>query len=168
MSHVTEKLAEFIFEELPAAEMARARQHLADCSNCRDQVERFQQTLAILRSAPAEEPPRSIVFEFEKPARRLWKWFPAAAAIAALVVMTIALAGRVHVEWRDSQVTVAFGQSISGPEPDPAAELALELERVKGHLAILQSRQDAVERDTTVIAATVEPLTRGLRSPAGD
>ena len=68
MSHITERLAEFIFEELPATEMAEARRHLAECANCRDQVNRFQQTISMLQTSPELEPPRNIVFEFQKPA----------------------------------------------------------------------------------------------------
>src|SRR5262245_15778118 len=111
MSHITEKLAEFVFEEMSAKEMADARQHMSECANCREQVERFQQTLTMLKTSPEIEPPRNVVFEFEKPvASRLWRWFPAAAAIAALLVMTVALANRVHVQWGHSQLTIAFGQ----------------------------------------------------------
>src|SRR2546427_10404948 len=99
MSHITEKLTEFIFEELSPPEMAEAKRHLTECSNCRDQVDRFQQTLALLRTAPEIEPPRNIVFEFEKPvAGRLWRWLPAAVAIAAVFVPTHSVGGPVHIQ----------------------------------------------------------------------
>jgi predicted anti-sigma-YlaC factor YlaD len=147
--------------------MGEATRHIAECSNCREQVERFQQTLAMLRTAPEPEPPRDIVFEFEKP-RRLWKWLPAAAMTAALLIVTIALAGRVHMQWHDSQVTIAFGQTAPAPQVDQTAALATELERLKGHVAFLEGRQEAVERNTVAIATTIEPLTRTLRAPTGD
>src|SRR6185369_14600508 len=167
MSHVTEKLAEFIFEELSAAEMTQAQQHLTGCSNCREQVERFQKTLTMLQAAPDLEPPRNIVFEFEKPAaNRFWRWFPAMAALAAVLLVTVALVGRVHMQWHDSQLTVAFGQPVA-PQADQTAELATELQRVKGYIALLESRQQRVERDQIVIAAKLPPSTAG-RSPAGD
>src|SRR5947207_3012839 len=119
MSHVTDRLAEFIFEEISPAEMAAAKQHLTECANCAEQVDRFRQTLKMLRAAPDLEPPRDIVFEFEKPAaRRIWRWLPAAVAVAAVFVMTIALAGRVHMQWHDSQLTVAFGQTIPSAQAD--------------------------------------------------
>src|SRR5436190_23006614 len=112
MSHLTEKISEFVFEELPKSEMAEARKHLNECADCREQVENFQQTFMKLKAAPELEPPRNIVFDFEQPAaRRVWRWFPAAVAVAALLLVTIALAGRVHVQWHDSELTIAFGQS---------------------------------------------------------
>jgi len=168
MSHVTEKLAEFIFEELPPQEMTEAKRHLTECANCREQVDRFQNTLTMLQAAPDLEPPRNIVFEFEKPAAsRFWRWFPAATALAAVLVMMIALAGRVHMQWHDSQFTVAFGETVPA-QTDQTAELATELQRVKGYLALLESRQRAVEQNTMVIASKIQPGPRAERSPAGD
>jgi predicted anti-sigma-YlaC factor YlaD len=170
MSHVTEKLAEFIFEELPAPEMAEARRHVAECTQCREQVSRFQQTLSVLQTAPDLEPPRNLVFEFEKPTRRrFWRWFPAAAALAGIFVMAVALAGRVHVQWNDSKLTIAFGDTVtSSSQPDAAAALATEIQRMKGHLAYLEDRQQAVERNTMVMAATIQPIVQAQRPPTGD
>src|SRR5262245_46983593 len=168
MSHVTEKIAEIIFEELPAQEIAAAKQHLAECAACQEQVDRFQQTLAMLKAAPDAELPRNIVFEFEKPVNRIWRWFPATVAIAALLLVTIALVGRVHIQWHDSQLTIAFGQAVSPAQADAAADLATEIQRMKGHMAYLEGRQQAVERDTIAIAATIQPVVRAQRSPTGD
>ena len=169
MSHITEKLAEFIFEEMSANEMADARQHLSECANCREQVERFQHTLTMLKAAPEIEPPRNIVFEFEKPATsRVWRWFPAAAAIAALLLITVALASRVHVQWSNSQLTIAFGQPIAPAQTDTTATLASDIQRMQGRLAYLEGQQQALERDQIVIATAIQPVARAQRSPAGD
>jgi len=168
MSHITERLAEFIFEELPATEMAEARRHLAECANCRDQVNRFQQTISMLQTSPVLEPPRNIVFEFQKPARRFWRWFPAAAAVAAVLLMVITLTGRLHVEWNDSKLTIAFGQTVTTPQPDASAELATEIQRMKGHLAYLEDRQQAIETKTMVMASTIQPIVQAQRPPSGD
>ena len=167
MSHLTERIAEFVFEELPAAEMAEATRHLTECASCREEVGRFQQTFAKLKAAPELDPPRNIVFEFGRPAvSRMWRWFPAAAAIAALLLITVALVGRVHLQWHDSQLTIAFGQ-ITSPSTDQDA-LAVEIQRLQGHLAYLEGRQQRVERDAIVTASTIELLARGQRPPSGD
>jgi anti-sigma factor RsiW len=168
MSHLGEKIAEFVFEELPSAEMAEARMHLAACTSCREDVARFQRTFGLLKAAPDVEPPRNIVFEFERPVtRRFWRWLPAACAVAALLLVTVALAGRVHLQWHDSQLTIAFGQSIPA-QTDQTAELAAELQRVKGYVAYLDNRQQAVEQDTVLIAAKMQQAARAQHSPAGD
>jgi anti-sigma-K factor RskA len=91
MPHLTEKVAEFIFGELSAQEMAEAQRHLTQCSDCRQQVEQFQTTYAMLKTSPDVEPPRRIMFEFEKPRTTAWIWrwlapMAASAAVAALVV----------------------------------------------------------------------------------
>jgi predicted anti-sigma-YlaC factor YlaD len=167
MSHLTEKLAEFVFEELPEPEMAEAKRHLTECASCREQVERFQQTFLKLKVAPDVELPRNIVFDFERPAKsRVWRWFPAAAAIAALLLITIALAGRVHIQWHDSQLTIAFGE-ITAPSTDQDA-LEVEIQRLQGHVAYLESRQQVFERDAILTASTIELLARGQRPSSGD
>jgi predicted anti-sigma-YlaC factor YlaD len=166
MSHITEKLAEFVFEELSLSEMTEAKMHLNECVGCREDLTRFQRTLGVLKTSSDLEPPRNVVFEFEKPAsNRFWRWFPATAAIAALLLITVALIGRVHFQWRDSQLTIAFGQPIAPAQADQTAELAAELQRVKGYLAYLDNRQQAVERDTVVIAARMQPGVQAPRSP---
>ena len=169
MSHITEKLAEFVFEEMSANEMADARQHVSECANCREHVERFQRTLAMLKAAPEIEPPRNVVFEFEKPvARRFWRWFPAAAAIAALLLITVALTSRVHVQWGNSQLTISFGQPIAPAQTDTTATLASDIQRMQGRLAYLEGQQQALERDQIVIATAIQPVARTRRAPAGD
>jgi anti-sigma factor RsiW len=94
MSHLKEKLAEFVFEELSPEEMSGARSHLAECGECRSEVQAFRQTLAFLRTSHDVEPPRRILFESEKPAAAGWasRWLsPAAAAIAASLLTAFLL-----------------------------------------------------------------------------
>ena len=98
---------------------------------------------------------------------RLWRWFPAVAALAAILLVTIALAGRVHIQWRDSQVTIAFGQNIPAVDPNQAA-LTAEIQRLQGHLAYLEDRQQRVESDTIATASQIQLLARGQRTPPGD
>jgi len=168
MSHLTDKVAEFVFDELSSGERAEAVKHLTECAPCREQVEQFEHTLHQLKASPDLDLPRDIVFESEKPsAARFWRWLPATAAIAALLLVTIALAGRVHIQWHDSQLTIAFGQSIPPAQTDQTAELRAELQRVKGYLAFLDNQQEAIKRDQFVIAARI-PAALRTGSPTGD
>jgi len=169
MSHITEKVADFVFEELSASEMVEARKHIASCDECQTRVEQFQHTLSMLKTSPELEPPRDIVFEFEKrPAKRFWQWMPAAVAVAALLLIAIALAGRVHVQWHDSQLTIAFGQTISSEQTDQAAKLDSEIQNLKVSLAFLQRKQEEAARNTMLLGMKIEPIAGAQRSPTGD
>src|SRR5437867_3434548 len=94
MSHLSDKLTELIFEELSASEMAEAKRHLAQCSDCRQQVEQFQRTHAMLRALPDVDPPRHIIFA--PPERPAWlgifDWraaLPVSAAVALILAMFV-------------------------------------------------------------------------------
>ncbi|MBI4474834.1 MAG: hypothetical protein HY646_19335 [Acidobacteria bacterium] len=164
--HLIEKLAEFVFVELSESEMAETREHIAACADCRTRVEHFQKTHAMLRASPDLDLPRNIVFELEKPSLNRFRWLTPAAA-AALFVVVIALAGVIHVRWRDSQLTIAFGQIIPPAENNQTA-LAAEIQRLQGHLAYLEARQQSVERDAIATASRIQLIARAQRSPAGD
>ena len=91
MAHLNDKLADFFYEELPATEMVEARRHVADCGECRAQVQLFERTHLALKNLPDAEPPRSVIFaqpERTAPGRVLdWRFLaPMAAAFAALVI----------------------------------------------------------------------------------
>jgi len=94
MNHINDKIAEFVFEELPIQEMKAANAHLAECSGCREQVEQFQSIHARLKTSPDLEPPRRILFEFEKPrvSSWMWRWLAPMAASAAVSLAVVNLA----------------------------------------------------------------------------
>lgn len=129
MQHLGERITDYIFGELPASEMAEAQRHLSQCADCAMAVEQFQHTHSMLKASPDLNPPRSVVFEFEKPAtNRFWKWVAPVAA-AAVLLLGVALLAQVHIQWKDSQLTIAFGQ-ILPPVPQPAvASQPLVVER---------------------------------------
>jgi len=91
MAHLNDKLADFFYEELPASEMVEARRHVAECGECRTQLQLFEKTHLALKALPEAEPPRRVVFApGARPARwgvLDWRFLvPMAAAVAALVL----------------------------------------------------------------------------------
>jgi hypothetical protein len=115
MSHLSQKIAEFVLGELSPTDAADAQQHLAGCSDCRIEVEAFRRTHLYLKTSIDAEPPRRIIFEAEKRSI-MWRWLVPIGAAAA-VVLAAWIAAPVHVRWTDSQITIAFGQV---PEVPPA------------------------------------------------
>jgi anti-sigma factor RsiW len=108
MRHLGERLTDFVFGELSSNDMEEARRHVDVCGACRDQVEQFERTRSMLRMSPDAEPPRRIMFEFERP-RAIWRWL-VPAGVAAAVMMAVLIAAPIQIQWRDSQLTVAFGK----------------------------------------------------------
>ena len=178
MSHLTEKLAEFVFEELSAEEMAGAKRHLAQCSDCREQVEQFQLTHAMLRTSADVEPPRRIMFEFEKPraVAWIWRWLAPMAASAAVAFAVVSLTPRpapqivqpvvqqqaaaqpvqpVAAEPVDYQKIQAFLTSELNKRD---AAHATELRSIKGNIAWLEKYQDVVNTKTEKNGAVIEYL----------
>src|SRR5436190_23660522 len=96
MTHLTDKIAEFVFGELSASEMTEGQRHLAQCPDCRQQVERFQGTYAMLKTSPDTEPPRRVLFEFEKrpTSAWIWRWLAPMATSAAVAVAIVTLTPR--------------------------------------------------------------------------
>src|SRR5687767_15094157 len=110
MTHLGERITDYIFGELTAVEMVEAQRHIAACADCHKQVEHFELTRAMLQTSPDVEPPRRIAFEVEK--RRtsdLWRWL-VPAGVAAAILLVVLLAAPMQIQWNDSQVTIAFGR----------------------------------------------------------
>src|SRR2546423_15026168 len=121
MTHLGEHITDFVFGELSASEMDEARRHIAGCEACRQEVEQFERTRSMLKMLPDVEPPRSIVFEVERPGTA-WRWLvPVAAAAAILIAVLIALP--TQVQWRDSQLTIAFGKTAVQPVSTPVTTI---------------------------------------------
>ena len=171
MEHMTDKIAEFVFGDLSASETSSAKQHLADCSDCRLEVEAFQHTHAILRMSPDVEPPRRILFEASRPAAKTWIWqwlSPAGAAIAASLLTAVLMRPEVQpgppqpaepaivrlqpapaVQPIDSDRVIAeFRALLTSELRKRDAAQTSELEAVRTQLAYLESLQLAMRRET--------------------
>ena len=112
MSHLEDRLAEFVYEELRASEMREARQHVAQCMECQGRVSEFQKVQHALETVPDLEVPRRVVFvESRKSPAKTWLplgWLvPSATAVA--LVLALVVAGPIHFDRQESGVTIAFG-----------------------------------------------------------
>ena len=127
MSHLEDRLAEFVFEELPSEEMTTARRHVAQCLECQGRVSDFQKIRHSLEQLPDVDLPRRMVFVPEsaslKRSPRSWFSFAWAVpgAVAAVLVVALVLAGPLRMEWGDQGVRVALGQEIAEPQAAPVA-----------------------------------------------
>jgi anti-sigma factor RsiW len=158
--HLNEKLAEYVYEELPAAEMAEARRHVAGCAECGDRVKDFERIHQALRAMPDVDLPRRVVIEPAKAARvRTFlpvRWLaPVGAAVA--LVLALAVVGPIHADWHDSQLTIAFGKTPStnvapapvvAPQPVDYKRLAEEVRAQNA--AFLQEELARLEKEVTV------------------
>lgn len=180
MAHLDDKVAEFFYEELPASEMDDARQHAAECAECRQRVEKFEKTHLALRQSPELDVPRHIVFA--PPVPRSWwpvlDWrvaVPLAASAAALIISVLVALSPVPAP-----------VSVAAPAPSPAvvqaqeidysrilsearrsdrewlaSELAKrdrEIRQLQGELAYYESFQRAVRKETLENASSIQLL----------
>jgi anti-sigma-K factor RskA len=176
MPHLTEKVAEFIFGELSAQEMAEAQRHLTQCSDCREQVEQFQTTYAMLKTSPDVEPPRRILFEFEKPRASawIWRWLAPMAASAAVAALVVTFTPRPQQPPQVIERRVVE-QQASAPQAQPVdyqkiiddfreeikqrdAAQGRQLQQVRHDVALLDHYQQAVERETWDNASSIQKL----------
>jgi anti-sigma factor RsiW len=132
MSHLEDRLGEFIYEELPASEMETAKRHVSQCLECQGRVADFQAVQHALETVPDVDVPRRTVFvESREPGSKTWlglRWLVPSATAAALV-LALVIAGPIHFDWRGSGMTIAFGAQ---PEPAPVevAEAPIVIEPV--------------------------------------
>ncbi len=112
MSHLEDRLAEFVFEELTEPEMATVRQHVAQCLECQGRVSSFRTVQHSLEQLPDVEVPRRMVFlpsaTESKSSGWLWKW-GVPAAIAAVLMLAVLLSGSLRFERNPSGYAVVLG-----------------------------------------------------------
>lgn len=174
MTHVTDKIAEFVFGELSASEMAEGQRHLAQCSDCRQQVESFQGTYAMLKASPDTEPPRRVLFEFEKRPTPgwIWRWLAPMATSSAVAVAIVSLSPRPQPQIIERVVQ----QQVAAPAPAAAqpvnyqqivdelraelkkrdVEQAKQFDRVRDEMMFLHRTQQALEKDTDLNSSAIQ------------
>jgi Tfp pilus assembly protein FimV len=189
MAHLNDRLAEFFYGELPASEMTEARRHVAECAECRGQVEQFQRTHLALRASPDLDPPRQIIFAppETRPAWAIFDWrvfAPLSTAAAALVIALF-----VALSPQPAAVTVsAPPAATSAPVVVQAQEVDYErivnevrrserawtagelekrdkeIQRLQGELAYYQSFQRAVMKGNWENGASIQLLAQRMGS----
>jgi hypothetical protein len=131
MAHLGDRLAEFFYGELMPPEMADARRHVAECGECRLQVEQFERTHLALKSLPDEDLPRHIVFA--EPERRSWfsvfasRFGAPLTAAAALVIAVLALV-------RPVPVPAPMYVSVPAPVPVSVQSQEIDYDRIARNL----------------------------------
>ncbi len=168
MSHLEDRLAEFVFEELPSEEMTTARRHVAQCLDCQGRVSDFQKIRHSLEQLPDVDLARRMVFVPESPSlkRSPRSWFSFAwavpGAVAAALVVAVVLVGPISMEWGDQGVRIAFGQEIAEPQAAPVVAAVdydnLDYEFIAARLeSELQIRVDAqLQQFDSEIARLIE------------
>jgi anti-sigma factor RsiW len=120
MTHLGERITDYVFGEMSGKELEEARRHIADCSQCRDEVSQVERTRATLRLSQDLEPPRHITFEVEKRPAFNWRWLAPIGAAAA-VIIAVLIAAPMSIQWNESQLTISFG---TAPAPAVRNETA--------------------------------------------
>ncbi len=186
MAHLTDKVADFFYGELPVSEMADARRHIAECADCRADVQQFEMTHLALKALPDLDPPRRIVFP--PPQRRPWSsvldWrvlTPLTAAAAALIIaigvalspapgpLTVSAPGPAPLLVQAQQVD--YDRIVKEVRQSERGWLAVELEKrdreirqLQGQLAYYESYQRTIRKETLENEASIQLLAKRTES----
>jgi hypothetical protein len=184
MAHLNDKIAEFFYQELPASEMVDARRHVAECGECRGQLEKFEKTHLALRSSPDLELPHHIVFAPGE-RRSWWSLFdwrvavPLSAAVAALIVAVLVALSPTPEPVTVLTSTPAPAVTQAGDYDKIIDEVRLserqwlsnelakrdrEIQRLQGELEYYVSYQRVVREETLRNASSIQLLAQRTES----
>jgi hypothetical protein len=192
MAHLNDKLADFFYEELPASEMVEARRHVAECGECRTQLQLFEKTHLALKALPEAEPPRRVVFApGARPARwgvLDWRFLaPMAAAVAALVLAVMPARSPAPAPVPVAVTAPASAPVVPQAQPqnidydrivdqvrqadrawfaDQLARRDREIRQLEGQLAYYESYQRTIVKETMENASSIQLLAQ--RTPSQD
>lgn len=122
MTHLGEKITDYLMGEMSTAERTEAEAHLSQCSLCAGKLEEFRHTYALLQTVPDAHPPRPLVFAPEKKMARpaVWRWLtPAFSAAAASIITALILSPSPS----DSSRSVESDNAASSPVAEPAVDV---------------------------------------------
>ena len=130
MSHLDDRIAEFVFGEMPALEASKAAEHLNQCSECSLQVAEFRRTYSILQASPDVDMPRPVVIEVEKVPATPWmrRWLPPLASAVAASILTAVLMAP------PSQPTLTTG-------PADYESVVAQIENLRVDLEVLEKKR---------------------------
>jgi anti-sigma factor RsiW len=169
MSHLGERITDYVFEELSSAAMAEARDHVAHCGECTKAVEHFQRTRSLLQALPDVDPPRSAQLVFEKPRATRWAWrWLAPIGVAAALVLAVVLAGPVHMEWQQSQLTIALGNTPVAKPSVIELQNASAIKELNDHVSYLERLNEKQQQELYQYAAYVQVLAQQQGPRVGD
>lgn len=108
-------------------------------------VEHFRSTYNMLKSSPDVEPPRRIMFEFEKPrqAAWLWRWLAPMAASAAVAFAVVTITPRPQAP---PQIVREVQQQVPAPAANPVNYQPI-IDELQSELAALKARDAARTKD---------------------
>jgi len=160
MSHLGERITDYLLDEMTELEKAEADVHLQQCLECARQVESFKGLYFRLQALPSVEPPRRVVVETTKKVSRppLWWWLsPAVSAVAASILTVMFLTPSAR------PATMPAPQQWLTAELDKRdSENGKEIQRLRGELALLESRQLAAKRETFDTARSLQLLAQRI------
>ena len=129
-----DRLSEYLDGRLPAGELARVDRAVAQCADCREELESLRETRSLLQSLPQFELPRSFVFSeapavsparSAEPGRRVafrmpgWA-YAGAAAVAGVAAVLIVVAAGSDLWFSGAADEPSETMAMSAPAPQPA------------------------------------------------
>lgn len=129
MTHLGERITDYVFGEMSGKELEEARRHVTDCPQCRNEAQQLERTRTTLRLSQDIEPPRHMTFEVEKRPAFGWRWLAPIGAAAA-VIIAVLIAAPMSIQWNESQLTISFGTAPAPVVRNEAANVATPVRTV--------------------------------------
>ncbi|HET7618696.1 MAG TPA: zf-HC2 domain-containing protein [Vicinamibacterales bacterium] len=135
-------LVGYVYDDITPADRSRFERHLAECADCRDDVDGMRGTRQLLTAWAPPQPDLGfrVVDSRSRPAWRAW-WTPALGLAAAAVLVLAAAAAVANVRVTYGGVTVQTGWRTSAAAPAiSAAPQPVDAARVDASYADIERR----------------------------